>query len=336
LDDTQKESTVAIDKKSFTKTKYPNIKIHKDSVKFWFDFTIAKVRYSRLWESNPRHTKADRLRQAQNQLQVFRDEVIHQDSIEADMNATVNDYWLKLLNVKDWKPYMVKEYTHYYKKNLHKLSGIKIKDLKPAHFTALNTTLTHLSIRSKRKAYEILMPVIELAIEDEIIFRSPIKKSHIPKRKSLEEKKIIVNAMDKYRTIHAAIHRIYGSTDLIIIDEDTKIQCRISPVYRAAFLFCFYGRRVGEALQLQWEDIDFNNNVYTVRGHTSKVNADMTFDLPPDIKEALLEFSDTTDLSALLGHQDGGTIRKYLSLQRVESTKTLNALSQKLLSQGGS
>ncbi len=353
---------MAIDKKSFTKTRYPNIKIHKDGIKFWFDFTIAGKRYSKLWESNLRHNKADRLRQAQKQLQVFRDEVMHQNSIEADMNATVNDYWLKLLSVKDWKPYMVKEYTHYYKKNLSKLSGIKIKDLKPAHFTVLNTTLTHLSIRSRTKAYEILRPLIELAIEDEIIYKSPIKKSHVPKRKSNEEKKVIVSAMDKYRTIHGAIHDIY----------------KTKPVYRAAFLFCFFGRRIGETLQLQWEDIDFDSNTYTVRGHTSKVNADMTFALPSDIKDALLEFcnpsgdvfpfksidrqyykirgatgiqeftahwlrnlavsalaakgASVTDLSALLGHTDAGTIRKYLSLQREASTTTTNKLSQELLS----
>ncbi len=369
---------MAIDKKSYIKTKYPNIKIHKDSIKFWFDFTIAGKRYSRLWESNPRHTKADRLRQAQTQLTKFRDEVMEQGSITADMNATVYDYWLKLLSVKDWKPYRVKEFSLYYKKNLSSLSKIKIKDLKPAHLTNLNATLTHLSPRSRVKAYEILRPLLELAIEDEIIDKSPIKKSHIAKRKSLEEKKMIVKAADKYRTIHQAIHQIYGSTDLIVIDENTKIQCRISPVYRAAFLFCFYGRRVGEALQLQWEDIDFDNNLYTVRGHTSKVNTDMTFALPSDVKDALLDFKDVTgdlfpfksidrqyykireatgieeftahwmrnlsvsalaslgasitDLSAMLGHQDAGTIRKYLSLQREDSTTTTNKLSQKLLS----
>ena len=357
---------MAIDKKAFTKTRFPNIKIHKDGIKFWFDFTIAGKRYSRLWESNPRHIKADRLRQAQAQLQIFRDEIIHQDTITADMNATVKDYWFKLKAVKDWKPYMVKEYDFYYEKNLTKLSTIKIKDLKPAHFTALNATLKHLSNRSRRKAYEILMPLVDLSIEDEVIFKSPIKKSHIPKRKSLEEKKVITGAMDKYIKIHQAIHDVYKE----------------KPVYRAAFLFCFFGRRVGETLQLQWEDIGFANDNYTVRGHTSKVNTDMTFTLPADIKSALLEFQDTTgeifpfksidrqyykireatgmpeftahwlrnlavsalaatgepitNLSAMLGHNDGSTIRKYLSLQRETATRETNKASQKLLSQGDS
>ena len=104
----------------------------------------------------------------------------------------------------------------------------------------------------------------------------------------------------------------------------------------------------------------------------------MTFALPLDIKDALLEFrnptgdvfpfksmdrqyykirnatgineftahwlrnlavsalaskgASVTDLSAMLGHTDAGTIRKYLSLQREESTTTTNELSRKLLS----
>ncbi len=357
-----KGDTMAIIAKDYSKTRHTGIKLNKDDITFLFDIRVEGRRYRRQWESNHGHTKADRLKTAYNAMEAFRTEVIRADTIEADMDATVNDYWLKLLDTKDWKMKMIKDYTGYYKKNLTKLSGIKVKELKPAHFTSLNVKLKHLSKRSRRKAYEILLPLIELAIEDEIIFTSPIKKSHVPERNSLEEKKIITGAADKYRTIHKAIHDIYKE----------------KPVYRAAFLFCFFGRRVGEALQLQWTDIDFDNDTYTVRGHTSKVNTDMTFALPTDIRAALLEFGDTTgdifpfksidrqyykireatgineftahwmrnlavsalasigtpmtDLSAMLGHNDGGTIRKYLSLQREASTITTNEASRKLLS----
>ncbi len=362
----------------YSKTKHTGLKLNKDGITFLLDIRVDGKRYRKVWESNPMHNKTDKLKTAYNECEAFRAEVEHRTTIIADFDATVADYWTRLKAVKDWKPYMVKEYDHYYKRNLNMFSKIKVKDLKPAHFTSLNTTLTHLSTRSRLKAYEILQPLIALAIEDEIIFKSPIKKSHIAKRKSLEEKKIIVNAADKYKLVHQAIHRIYGTTDLIVIDENTKIQCRISPVYRAAFLFCFHGRRVSEALNLQWQDIDFIKDTYTVRGETSKVNTDMTFTLPLDVKEALLEFADVsgdifpfksidrqyykirkvtgineftahwmrnlsvsalasmgvsaTHLSSLLGHQDGGTIRKYLSLQREASTAVTNEASQRLLS----
>jgi integrase len=353
---------MAIIAADYSKTKHTGIRVHKDGITYLFDIRVDGKRFRKKWESNPMHTKADRLKTAYNECEAFRAEVEHRTTIVADMDATVADYWMKLKAVKNWKPYLVKEYDNYYNRNLNRLSGIKIKDLKPAHITSLNATLTHLSTRSRLKAYEILQPLIALAIEDEIIIKSPIKRSHIAKRKSLEEKKIIINAADKYKLVHKAIHDVYAD----------------KPVYRAAFLFCFHGRRVSEALQLQWQDIDLIRDTYTVRGATSKVNTDMTFALPLDVKEALLEFADVsgdifpfksidrqyykirkatgineftahwmrnlsvsalasmgvsaTHLSSLLGHQDGGTIRKYLSLQREASTAVTNEASIRLLS----
>lgn len=353
---------MAIIAKDYKPTKHAGLKIHKNGITFLFDIRVAGTRKRKVWESNPMHTKADRLKTAYTQMEQFRADVEHENTIIADMDATVLDYFQKIKDVKGWKPYMIKEYDHYYNKNLSRLSDIKIRDLKPAHFTSLNATLTHLSTRSRGKAYEILQPLIALAIEDEIIFKSPIKKSHVPKRKSLEEKKIITDAVSKYKSIHKAIHTVYKD----------------KPVYRAVFLLCFHGRRVGETLQLQWQDIDFDNNTYTVRGDTSKVNMDMTFKLPSDVKNALSAFRDTrgqvfpfksidrqyykiraetgiqeftahwmrnlavsalasmgvssTHLSSLLGHQDGGTIRKYLSLQRETSTEVTNEASKRLLS----
>lgn len=346
----------------FTKTKHTGIKLHKDGITYLFDIRLDGKRYRKKWESNPSHTKADRLKTAYNECERFKQEVQHRNTITADMDATVLDYWTKLKAVKNWKPYLIKEYDLYFDRNLDKLSNIKVRDLKPAHFTSLNASLVHLSTRSRLKAYEILKPLVALAIEDEVIFKSPIKKSHLPKRRSLEEKKIITDAQNKYRAIYNAIHDIY-------IDK---------PVYRAAFLFMFHGRRVSEALQLQWQDVDFDNHTYTVRGHTSKVNTDMTFTLPGDVRTALMEFRDvrgqvfpfksidrqyyrirdktgiqeftahwlrnlsvsalssmgvsSTHLSAMLGHQDGNTIRKYLSLQREASTAVTDEASQRLLS----
>ncbi len=369
---------MAIDKKAYLKIKYPNIKIHKNGIKFWFDFTIAGKRYSRLWDANQLHTKADRLRQAQAQLEKYRQEAMKQQCLSADMDATVQDYYEKLKSMKSWRDTLVKKYDYYFEKHLSKLGKIKIRDMKPAHFTTLNASLSYLAPRTRLQGYEILKPLFELAVEDEIIDKTPIKRTHIPKRKQLEEKKIITDAVTKYRMVHDAIHRLFGTDDLIILDDRTKIQCYKNPHHRSAFLFGFYGRRLNEVLQLQWDDIDFVNDTYRVKGKTSKVNTDMVFALPADVKEALLEFSETngniymvksldihhkkirvvtgieeftfhwmrnlvvsamasqgvdiTHLSAMLGHTDSATIRKYLSLQREASTKATNEVAQKLLS----
>ncbi len=379
---------MAIDKKAFTKTKHSNIKIHKDGIKFWFDFTINKVRYSRLWNSNRNHTKADKLRSAVKQLEVFRSEVEHQESIEADTNATVNDYWDilvkdkgikkdkngKIIKDKDGKPVrkwskaqMDKNKGYYNSYIKDTLGSKRIKDVKPAMFTQLNRTISHLATRTQKMAYELLIPIFKLAIESEIIDRSPIKSDHVPKRNQLEEKKVVTKAKAKYKAVYEAINKVFKD----------------NPHHRAIFLFGFYGRRKTEVLKLQWQDIDFDNDLYTIRASTSKINIDLSFKLPEDVKEILLEFAETegnifeiksivhqyhqirkepgvppeftfhwmrnlsvsalsamgaeaTHLSSMLGHQDAGTLKKYLSLQREASTKITNALSQKLLSQGGS
>ncbi len=370
---------MAIDRKSFTKTKFQNIKIHKDGITFWFYFTVAGKQYNKLWESNLRHTKADRLRQAQKHLEELKQEVEHRTSITADVDATVAMYWKKVKALKGWRDRLVKKYDYYYEKHLTGLSKKKIRDVKPSHFTTLNAELKNkgLAPRTQLEAYEILKPIFEQAVEDEIIVKSPIKKSHVPKRKQLEEKKIITDAETKYRQVYEAINTLFGSEQIVTVGDNIEIQCHDNPHHRAAFLFGFHGRRLQETLHLRWEDIDFDNSVYIIRGVNSKVNTDMEFTLPSDIASALTKFRnhegnifvvksldvhhqkirdftgipefsfhwmrnlsvsalsamgvEITHLSAMLGHTDGSTIRKYLSLQRKASTTVTNNASAKLL-----
>ena len=369
------------DKKTFTKTKYQNIKIHKDGIQFWFDFEMDKKRYRRLWKANKNHTKADRLRQAQIQFEAFKTETEHKNNIEADIDATVNHYWHILQDSKKdkWSVHWMLNNTNFYDKYiLGALGGKKIREIKPAMLTKFNSTISHLAPRTQKTAYELLNPIFALAIEDEIIDRSPVKQTHVPKRKQLEEKKIVTDAVTKYKAVHKAIHQVFGTDELITFKDGTTLQCNIDSHYRALFLFGFYGRRKTEVLDLQWKDIDFVNDIYTIRAENSKVNVDMTFQLPLDVKEALMEFKnptgrvfavrhierhyvkirkitginefsfhwmrnlavsalssmgvEITHLSAMLGHTDSGTIRKYLSLQREASTAVTNEASQKLLS----
>ena len=369
------------DKKTFTKTKYQNIKIHKDGIQFWFDFEMDKKRYRRLWKANKNHTKADRLRQAQIQFEAFKTEIEHKNNITADIDATVDTYWNILQDMKKdkWSDHWMLNNTKFYDKYIRDTLGAKrIREIKPAMLTKFNSSISHLAPRTQKTAYELLNPIFALAVEDEIIDRSPVKQNHIPKRKQLEEKKIVTDATAKYRAVHGAIHQVFGTDQVITFDDGTTLQCNIDPHYRALFLFGFYGRRKTEVLDLQWGDIDFVNNTYTVRAENSKVNVDMVFQLPRDVIEALLEFQDHKDnifnvrhierhykkirkitgietftfhwmrnlavsalasrgveithLSAMLGHTDSGTIRKYLSLQREASTKVTNEASQKLLS----
>jgi len=355
---------MAINTKDYHTTKHTSVKIHTDKIRFLLDMVIEGKRYRRVFKSNPNHIAKDRLKTAYMMCEAFKDEIEHKMSISADTDATVDDYWEKVKAVKGWKGRLVKKYDYYYSKHLSKFSKKKIRDIKPSNFTTLNAELKskNLAPRTQLEAYEVLKPIFDLAVEDEIIKVSPIKKSHVPKRKQLEEKKIVTDAEAKYRKVYEAINTLFQD----------------NPHHRAAFLLGFHGRRLQETLSLEWTDIDFENKSYIVRGQHSKVNTDMRFTLPDDIADALYEFRDTsgkiftvksldchhqkirnytgiqefsfhwmrnlsvsalaamgveiTHLSAMLGHTDGSTIRKYLSLQRESSTAVTNEASQRLLS----
>lgn len=371
---------MAIIATDFTKTKHTGIKVNKDGITFLFDIRVDGKRKRKVWKSNPGHNKADRLKTAYDAHQAFIQEINHQQSITADIDATINQYWEILQETKKdkWSAHWMLNNTMFYNKYIKDTLGTKrIRDIKPSMLTQFNKTISHLSPRTQKTAYELLNPIFSIAIEDEIIDRSPVKQTHIPKRKQLEEKKIVTDAVSKYKAVHKAIHQVFGSDEVITFEDRTTLQCNIDSHYRAMFLLGFYGRRKTEVLDLQWSDINFTNDTYTVRAESSKVNVDMTFQLPQDVKDALLQFTDTTGnifnvrhierhykkirritgiteftfhwmrnlsvsalssmgveithLSAMLGHTDSGTIRKYLSLQREASTAVTNEASQKLL-----
>lgn len=362
-----------MDTKSFLKTKHNNIKVHKDGLTYLLDFRANKQRYRKQIQVN-------NIEEALRALNEFKQQKIKEQTIEADFNSTVEDYFNKLKIVRGWSKELVYNYEKYFDKHLSKIASIKIVDIKPMHFTSLNISLNHMARASQRKAYEILDPLFNLAIEDELIEKNPIKRSHIPKRKSNEEKHIIDNASIKFRYLYETINILFGSTDIIEIGSD-KIQCVNRPDLRATFLFGFYGRRLNEVLTLRWNDIDRVNKTYTIRAKNSKVNTDMVFQLPRDIEDVLSDIDhkrmsqdeifkvkfvkdyyprvrlhsgiedfsfhhmrnllvsalasegvDVTHLSSLLGHQDGSTLKKYLSLQRTASTKVTNDAVSYLIS----
>jgi integrase len=289
---------MAIILSDFLKTKHPGLKIHKNGLTFLLDIRVNDKRYRKVWNANPSHTKSDRLKTAYFQLEVFRDEVARRDDdAELKMNSTINEGWelLKSHKEKVWSDKHTYKMNNFYERYLKNSIGKrKIRDIKSSTLNTFNRTISHLSTRSQKTAYEILTPIFALAVDDNIIVKTPIKKSHRPVRKASEEKRIIVDAVPKYKAVHKAIHQLFGSDDLIKINDTTEIQCQNNPHHRALFLFGFYGRRYTETLNLKWEDINFDAMSYIVRKEHSKVNTDMEFTLSQDTADALREFQETS------------------------------------------
>jgi len=358
-----------MDTTSYIPTETKGIKVHKSNKTYLLDFRIDGKRHRKQIPTMP-------IKEAITALNDFKSSIIKQSTIQVNLNSTVDDYWDLLRKTKSWKTDYDTRLNLYYEKNIKQhLGKLKVTDVKPKHLTALGITLKHLSIRSQKKAYEILKPLFEQAIEDELIERTPIKKVHIPVRNGQSEKKMITDAERKRSYLNKALNDMFNSTKYY---ENGDYQCEVNPHMLAIFLFGFHGRRLNEVLLLKWEDINIVTNKFIVRKESSKVNVDMEFTLPDDIRQALVDMNtyrngkvfhsktvqryyttirtisglpdftfhwmrnlavsalasqgvDTTHLSALLGHQDSSTVRKYLSYQRTASTSITNDITAKSL-----
>ena len=281
--------------KDYKKTKHSGLKLHKNGTEFLFDITLDGKRYRKTYKASETHTPADRLKTAYKALETFRDTTRHQNSITANLDATVNDYYDILKDRTKWNTASANGYNRIYDLYIRNTLGRKkLKDVKPAMFTQFNKSIDRLSLSRQKRCYELLSPIMKIAIEDEIIISNPIKSSHVPKRNQQAEKKVIIDATTKYKLLYKTINTLYNSTDVVPLGEGKTLQCSVDKPYLALFLLGFHGRRLTEVVTLQWDYIDFDNNQYRIKGEVSKVNQDMIFTLPMDVRDALLSFRDTT------------------------------------------
>lgn len=355
----------------YTKTKHKGLFINKvDPCKFLFNFRIHGKSTRKIYRANLSHTKVDRLRMAYSELERLKAVVNRVEVSGADLTATVQNYFDRLQEITERNMDTQKMYANHYKKYIEPTIGkLKIVDVTARHISTITALTKHLAKATQQKTTSILIPMFNLAIDEELIQFSPIKNIHKAKRKQLEEKKIINDAVNKYKLVYEAIFTAFAD----------------NPKIRALFLFGFYCRRKTETLKLKWDDIDFVNNSYTIRGFNSKINTDMSFSLPQVVREALMECehygeyifcsnrypsrpiseirehvakvrditvpeysfhwmrnlavsalsamgTDTVYLSAMLGHTDTNTVKQYLSLQRETSSAKVLDVSKKLLS----
>jgi len=354
---------LAINTKEYSNTKFSGVKIHKNNIDFYINFKIGSTRYRRIFKANSAHTRSDRIKLAYQFREKEISKIKRLQGLETDGDATVDDYYKKLSKSRNWSKEVRDGYDSYYKRRIKPIIGQKrISDVKPIHINAIKDSTVGLAPRTRKKAFEILTPLFNLAVDDEVILKSPIMAKHKISRDQKKEKKIIINAVEKYKTVYQTIIEEYAD----------------QPYYRAMLLFGFYGRRKGEVLNLRWEDIDFKSKTYVIRAENSKVGIDMTFSLGDDLITALNAFEDhkgevfktknvknivkkireksgipdftyhwmrnlsvsalsamgveLVHLSGLLGHTDLRTVKQYLSLQREESSKVALNVSDKLLS----
>lgn len=353
----------------------PNLKIHKDNdSKFVIEFRVNRKRYRKTFTVDG-STKGRNIELARRVLDQYITEIsqVSNKPSSASPHMIINDYFDRLLEIKrnNWSEPHKYKLKGYFTKYIKPIIGEKeISEVKSSDITTIGANVSHLSKRSQKRLTEVLHPLFELAIEDESVQVSPIKKSHRVTRKMVEEKRVIYNAVEKYKKVHKSILSVYEN----------------NPTMRAIFLFGFYGRRRNEVLSLKWENVDLKNNTFIIPKEESKVGIDLEFTLPEEIKPALEEIAkytgkeglvfksprggqysdirehiysirtdsgieefgyhwmrnlavsalssqgvDAIHLSSLLGHTDTNTVKQYLSLQRKESSGMMQEVSKGLL-----
>lgn len=175
-----------------------------------------------------------------------------------------SDYALYWLQTYKWNKIEPSSYTRLYrvyecqikdtlgKKMIGNITTKDIQTLIDEHANPSSDEIKPLALSGLKRILQFIRPCMEKAIQEEIIYKNPCDGVIIPKESCIqidtrtqfsltdgEIKQIREHALEKYKTTNE-----YCSRDFFII-----------------LLIINLGLRVGEALALQWNDIDLNNNL---------------------------------------------------------------------------
>jgi len=291
---------MAIDAKQFPIKIEAGLKADKKCEKFYYRFKVDGKTFrgifdysSKAWDKTTRKEKAKR---EFNDKKVKKRNSLNDDlSEDSTLDEVAKFYFDNACSSTEWNKERKRAYNNYIG-SLERLSKLeqtkslkckfgfkKIKDISKSNIDRLATYIKTNGIADKNKngcslrtqkkiLIDTLRPILLYAEEDRIIDKAPIVKP--PKGK--KTKRIVTEATQLLKTLYEAIHTLY-------VDN---------PFYRALFLFALYGRRWNEIRTLQWHDIDFLNNRYTIQAENNKIGTTQTYDLPTDIAEALQQIMD--------------------------------------------
>lgn len=171
------------------------------------------------------------------------------------------------------------KHRHYIKYIANELGKVKIVEIKPSMIRDViaNQKSLGLKPRTIKTTTELLSPIFDIYVDDEIIDKNPTKATSITNDKNIKRektKKEAKNPMETAMVFAYAIKQLY-------VDN---------PYYLSLYLFAMLQRRKNEILQLRWENIDFKNNIYTCIDVKNGETQD--FYLPHYVKNELLKFKE--------------------------------------------
>lgn len=259
------------------------IKSNKTFTKFLYQFRIDGKRFRKVIDISGAKDlkKPDRIKRANAEANEYYEAKEAELSAETTFTLDTKFHELAKEYIKNkcatgsqWtgeKVTMLNNYIYPHLKN-RKASTIKERDIDKIR---LSMEVAGHGIQNKdgcsprtiRKVLlQVLKPTLEYGHRNGALKRIP--KIDVPKK---PRKKSVEGATEKLSTLYQTINTLYKD----------------DPFYRALFLFSLFGRRWKEIKTLEWSDIDFTNNTYTIRAEVSKIDETKTFTLPNDIAEAL-------------------------------------------------
>lgn len=123
--------------------------------------------------------------------------------------------------------------------------------------------------RTAKTVLDIMRPMYNYAIDQNIVQYNPAIKIEIPK---------FDNTVD---------FELSEEERLKLFDEIQKYEIM---KYRGIMLFLYYGRRLNEALTLNWQSIHFDQNIYVVEAIYAKNSRRTQYPLPQTIAVFLKEY----------------------------------------------
>lgn len=337
---------------------------NKDATKWVARYTTEDGKRKRKVFTVAKDTKSNMKLYAMNKLsELMGVKAVSKVTVESIFNK-----WAANKEITSWAANTSCSHRTAFKNHIKPYIGsMALAEVKPADISKLLLE-RDISVRTQKAIMEILKPLYDYAIDNELITQTPLKSIHRIKRNSLKEKRAVVGAVEKYKTVYSEI--------LKLDDRD-----------KALMLFGFHGRRKTETLQLEWSDIF--EDTYIIRAENNKVSEDMVYTLQDDLKDVLRRLKEekvskylfdspkipgqpmsdirdivykvrkstkidefgfhwmrnlavtalsqqgvaTVDLSAMLGHTDLNTLQKYLSIERKSSTERTAAASKRLLNE---
>ena len=156
----------------------------------------------------------------------------------------IETYWRPYLERKQVKPSTRRSYESALQRHiLPKLGSLRLTDISPLHVESLVTSSLESGSSQKtvRNIVGLLQGIFSLAVDNDLILRSPVRECHKPQVARREKpvwtpvqlKSIIDSAPDQHRSL---------------------FQCAM-----------LTGVRLGELLALQWKQVDFNDQKLEIR-----------------------------------------------------------------------